>query len=197
MFTGLIEHCGEIISVEKTTNHALIRVRSLWDSLTLGESISIDGVCLTITDITPEFFICDISPETMRLTISNTYQKGQRVNLERALLVNARLGGHFVSGHIDQVLAVAELKQHESFLEIIFNRVEQSNYAYLIKKGSVAINGVSLTINEVMNDAFSVMLIPHTVKLTNLGALQVGQPVNVEFDLLAKLISKKIKETIE
>lgn len=193
MFTGIVDHCGEILSVQRKTDRATIWVQCQFNGLQLGESIAIDGGCLTVVDIKPNAFACEISPETMRLTISQQYEKAQRVNLERALLMNDRLGGHLVSGHIDQMIFVDSLQPRNEFLEMRFKGVNPSNYSYLVQKGSVAVNGVSLTVNEVTQDGFSVMLIPHTLERTNLQALKEGKTVNVEFDLVAKMISKQIQ----
>ncbi|WP_423063727.1 riboflavin synthase [Candidiatus Paracoxiella cheracis] len=193
MFTGIVDHCGEILSVQRESDRARIWVQCQFNGLQLGESIAIDGGCLTVVDIKPNAFACEISPETMRLTISQQYENSQRVNLERALLINDRLGGHLVSGHIDQMIFVDSLQPHNEFLEMRFKGINLDNYSYLVQKGSVAVNGVSLTVNEIIQDGFSLMLIPHTLERTNLHALKEGQSVNIEFDLVAKMISKQIQ----
>lgn len=193
MFTGIVNHCGEIILLERVTDRVTAWVQCQFDNLQLGESIAIDGSCLTVTDIKPHAFVCEISSETLRLTISQHYEKGQRVNLERALRLKDRLGGHLVSGHIDQTILVESLQPQNDFLEIHFNDVNHDNYSYLVYKGSVAVNGVSLTINKVMANGFTVMLIPHTLEHTNLRMLKEGQRVNVEFDFVAKMVAKQLQ----
>jgi len=193
MFTGIVDHCGEIISVERVTDRVTVWVQCQFDNLQLSESIAIDGGCLTVTDIKPNTFVCEISSETLRLTISQHYEKGQRVNLERALQLKDRLGGHLVSGHIDQTILVESLQPQNEFLEMHFSGVNHDNYPYLVHKGSVAVNGVSLTINKVMTDGFTVMLIPHTLEHTNLQVLKKGQRVNVEFDFVAKMVAKQLQ----
>jgi len=193
MFTGIVDHCGEILSVERKPDRAKVWFQCQFNNLQLGESIAIDGGCLTVVETKPNAFACEISPETMRLTISQNYQEGQRVNLERALQVSDRLGGHLVSGHVDQLIVVDSLQPQNEFLEMRFKDVDSNNHSYLVQKGSVTVNGVSLTVNEVTPNGFAVMLIPHTLERTNLHTLTVGQHVNVEFDLVAKMISNQLQ----
>jgi riboflavin synthase len=193
MFTGIIDHCGEIQSIESGLNCAKFCISSRFSGLQFGESIAIDGACLTVTDIKDGIFACELSPETLRLTVAQQYKQGKRVNLERALCVGDHLGGHFVSGHVDQTVIVAHVRAHAEFIEIHFSGVLPINQGYLIQKGSVAINGVSLTVNALLSDGFSVMLIPHTLNQTNLNDLQVGQSVNIEFDLMAKMVARQLQ----
>lgn len=193
MFTGIVDHCGQIQSVEFNNQRATLWIQSQFDALQLGESISIDGVCLTITETREKSFACELSPETLRLTTAKNYVVGARVNLERALQLSDRLGGHFVFGHVDQTLRVSEIKSHQEFIEMHFAEVSAEQQSYLNPKGSVAINGVSLTINSIDSNSFSVMLIPHTLNRTNLASLQIGQLINIEFDFLAKTIVRQLQ----
>lgn len=194
MFTGIIDHCGIITHIVKQDNHSQLSIKTHFNDLVLGESIAIDGICLTVTQITAEGFVCDVSPETLRLTTAQHFNMGNEVNLERALRVGDRLGGHWVLGHIDQVAFVKNVQPHQEFVEITFNGLSPETMSYILKKGSIAVNGVSLTINEALTDGFKVMLIPHTLERTNLRSLQFGTPVNIEFDWMARIIVKQFKE---
>jgi riboflavin synthase len=193
MFTGIIDHCGEILAIEQNTTQISLTVRSKFDDLLLGESIAIDGVCLTVTYFQNNTFKVELSPETMYLTFARNYQPNLLVNLERALRLSDRLGGHFVTGHVDGVCEVEHIQAHGEFKEIIFKGIKKSFKPFLVRKGSVAINGVSLTINAVAKDNFSTMLIPHTLQQTTLSQLKVGHNVNIEFDYLAKLVFNQLK----
>ncbi len=193
MFTGIVNHCGKILSIDRLPDRATLWIESQFEALSLGESIAVDGACLTVTDIKDRAFACEVSPETLRLTIAGDYQENSLVNLERPLSLNDLVGGHLVSGHIDQTVSVAAIQSHAEFTEVTFKSIDAVNQGYLIQKGSVTINGVSLTVNEVNADGFSVMLIPHTLEKTNLSALKVGQLVNIEFDMVAKLITKQLQ----
>jgi riboflavin synthase len=191
MFTGIVDHCGKIQSIAREMQQALLWIRTDFQDLQLGESIAVDGVCLTVTAIKPGAFACELSPETWQLTIAQHYQLNDVVNLERALRLSDRVGGHFVSGHVDQIVTVAHIKPQQQCLEVHFTGVTNAHRPYLNPKGSVTINGVSLTINVITDHYFSVMLIPHTLNRTQLQALKVGQFVNIEFDLLAKMVGQQ------
>lgn len=192
MYTGLIDHCGCIIAIESLQNSCRFWIESRFQDLLHGESISIDGVCLTVVEIDGTRFCCDISPETLRITTLGQYQVNQKINIERSLCLGARMGGHFVMGHVDQTCVVKHCVNHDGFKEITFGTLTEQAQDFLITKGSVAINGVSLTVNEVGNDYFKVMLIPETLARTNLAGLQAQDLVNVEFDWLMKVIAKQI-----
>ena len=193
MFTGIIDHCAEITDIASLSDRATLWIKTQFTGLALGESIAVDGACLTVTDIQNNLFACEVSPETMQLTVACHYKKNQSVNVERALCVNDRLGGHLVSGHVDHTLIVKKMQAFDEFTEVSFDGVQSAHQAYLIQKGSVTINGVSLTVNQVFTNGFNVMLIPHTQEQTNLSELQVDQSVNVEFDTVAKLIAKQLE----
>jgi len=185
MFTGIVDHCGCVRDLQKIASGLRITIETQFCDFALGESIAVDGVCLTLVEFSDSLIHFEISPETIEKTTAAAWQKNSRVNLERALRVGDRLGGHFVLGHVDTCVTVSEIKDQENYREMFF-AVE--NTRYLVPKGSVAINGVSLTINEVFKNSFSVMLIPHTQDRTNLADLKVNDFVNIEFDYLVKAV---------
>jgi riboflavin synthase len=193
MFTGIIDHCGKILEIERKARSCHIWIESQFSDLVLGESIAIDGICLTVTAIKNQMFSCDISTETLNITTANQFKQFQLVNLERAMQLSSRLGGHLVSGHIDQVIKVISISRLEEFVEMKFSDVDILNMPLLTKKGSVTINGVSLTVNEITDNGLSVMLIPHTLKSTNLSQLYENDNVNVEFDMVARIIVAQCK----
>jgi riboflavin synthase len=188
MFTGIVDHCGQIHQMQHHGSHVSMAINSNFTDLVVGESIAIDGACLTVKTISQSQFTVDVSPETIRLTTAVKYQEGTQINLERSLRLMDRLGGHFVTGHVDGLCQVQSITVQDQFIEISFNNVAKEHKPYLAKKGSVAVNGVSLTINDVTENGFTVMLIPHTLEITNLSSLQVGSHVNIEYDYLAKLV---------
>ncbi len=192
MFTGIIDHCGEIVAIDSHENRATLQIRTEFSDLSLGESISVDGICLTVTSIQSDLFSCDLSKETLSKTIAECYREGDRVNLERALRPIDRLSGHFVSGHVDQILAVGAKQLENEFIEMEFHGLLPEHEAYVVPKGSITVNGVSLTINALLEEGFTVTLIPHTLSRTNLSHLQINDTVNVEFDLIAKLVANQI-----
>lgn len=193
MFTGIVTSVGRIHAVEPTAGGARIRVTAPELGLAdghIGESIAVNGVCLTAVVITAAGFDADVSRETLRCTTG--FESGARVNLERALRLADRLGGHLVSGHVDGVGNVVSLQDAGD--NRVFWFAAPSNLArYIAVKGSIAINGVSLTVNQVnqMNDGqFSVNIIPHTLAATNLGELSVGARVNLEVDTVARYVER-------
>lgn len=194
MFTGIIDYLGTIEKLEYFPNSMRVWIKSHFSDLVLGESIAIDGMCLTVAEINQTIFECDISPETVKVTTAKNFKMNQFVNLERALLVSSRLGGHIVSGHVDQTCILKTIQKHQEFTEMIFKDIHEDNMKFLVKKGSIAINGVSLTMNEVKNNSFSVMLIPHTLQRTNLSLLSIGDRVNIEFDMVARIILNQLQK---
>lgn len=197
MFTGLIEDIGIIEKLTSRGNYSILTIKSLLvdDSFSIGDSVAIDGACLTAVSIQPGRFVVEASQETLKLTTIDGYMPNTRVNLERALVVGDRLGGHFVSGHIDdRGRVVSSCIEGES---IVLTIEFDSGYDNLVAaKGSVAINGVSLTINRVGKGWLNVNLIPHTLANTTLGDLSEDCSVNIEFDLLARYAARD-RETRE
>ena len=191
MFTGIVEAKGEIKSIEPKSGFVRIRISSdlgLSD-VKEGDSISVDGACLTATAINAsrgEFF-ADVSPETLGVTTLSDLKVGSRVNMEKAMRLDSRLGGHLVAGHVD---CVGRLVEKRPAGEGVLLGFEVDSGRYLVDKGSVAVDGVSLTVNRVQDRRFWVMIIPHTAALTGLTEKKINDRVNVEFDLIGKYIEK-------
>ncbi len=198
MFTGLVETKGSVLRVVKRGRDALLGVRGNFSSeaLTLGESIAVDGVCLTVASILEGgpgmcAFEADASSETLDKTTLGELVAGSLVNLERAMPLGGRMGGHIVSGHVDGVGAIVEKMSLGAAVRVTF-RLPSALLCYVAPKGSITLSGVSLTVNEVSDDRFSVVLVPHTRDKTSLDALLVGARVNVEVDLLARYVGRLI-----
>lgn len=194
MFTGIVDHCGTITKLEPQPHSLRATIGCQFTGIEEGESISVNGVCLTAIQPRDHQFAVDISPETLRLTTAGQLIMGSPVNLERALCMGDRIGGHWVTGHVDGQGRVLSRQQHEEFVELIFAGLDSTTLNYVLKKGSIAVNGVSLTINEVVSEGFQVMLIPHTLETTNLKNLQVGSNVNLEYDWMVRVIVQQFKE---
>jgi riboflavin synthase len=196
MFTGIISDLGEIIEVhEKAENLRRMTIGCSYnpDSIEIGASIACSGTCLTVVERglkgNRAFFAVDAAAETLRLTTAGTWRHGTKLNLERALRMGDELGGHMVSGHVD---GIAELVARDEFLDSagLTFRVPAPLARFIAPKGSVALDGVSLTVNEVKGDTFSVLIIPHTLKVTTFGSFQVGARVNLEVDQMARYAAR-------
>lgn len=196
MFTGIIDHCGTIKEIITCNNGITIIIACEFDNLVEGESIAIDGTCLTVVSPKNDEFSCDISPETLQITTAGNFQTGQKINLERALRIGDRLGGHWVTGHVDQTARVKKIITHNEYTELHITNIAAEMMVYLSKKGSITINGVSLTINQIQGNSFQVMLIPHTLQRTNLNLLLENSTVNLEFDWLAKVVANQLKQLV-
>ncbi|HEY0195701.1 MAG TPA: riboflavin synthase [Kofleriaceae bacterium] len=195
MFTGLVEDTGAIVSAETRRDAVVLGVRPsripLTD-LTVGESVCHDGTCLTVTEIAADRFFVLAGAETLARTTLGGLAVGQRVNLERALRVGDRLGGHWVTGHIDGTGELASRVDNGANL-VLGIRAARPLLRYIVEKGSIAVAGVSLTVNSVDADGFSIAIIPHTRDHTTLGALVLGDRINLEVDILAKHVEKLVK----
>ncbi len=192
MFTGLVEELGEIVNRQHSSKGAVLAIRgeTVCRDLKLGDSIAINGICLTVSKFgSAGVFHADVMPETLRRTNLHELQKGSRVNLERALRAGDRLGGHFVSGHIDATGEILS-KQREGNAMVYRIGAAPPVLRYLVEKGSVTVDGISLTVVAVDDKSFSVSLIPHTASLTTLGFKNAGDRVNLETDMLAKYLDK-------
>ena len=195
MFTGLIEDIGEIVQIGKKGNsfQLTISTRLNFDSGDIGASVSVDGVCLTVVAINKNLFTVEVSPETLDRTTFVKRKRGDLVNLERALRLSDRLGGHLVTGHIDGTGIIKGITKELSSIAIKISTSPEIN-RYLVVKGSVGLDGISLTINEIQGNTFSVNIIPHTAQATTIGKKRIGDKVHIEADLIGKYIEKFLKE---
>ncbi len=191
MFTGIVEELGEVINRRYDKESALLFIKGkrVLEGLKIGDSIAVNGVCLTATKVTPEAFYADVMPETMRRTNLYDLKIGEKVNLERALPAGGRLGGHFVSGHIDGTgILLRERREGNALVKCFSGPPEVLRY--VIVKGSIAVDGVSLTVVDIDDTSFQISLIPHTLKQTTLYYRKQGDKVNLEADMLGKYVEK-------
>jgi riboflavin synthase len=191
MFTGIIESVGTLLDMASRGNYRVLTIRSSLASqqLQAGESISCDGACLTVVGFTDEVFTVEASQETTARTILSGYRVGDRINLERALRADSRLGGHFVSGHVDDVGQVNSVVPVGESIEIGMGFDPEFD-RLVVEKGSIAVSGISLTVNRVQSGWFSVNIIPYTQKDTTITQFRPGSRVNLEFDLIGKYVIK-------
>lgn len=192
MFTGIIEELGRIIAIETTPPgmRLLIEAKQIAKNLHAGDSVSVNGCCLTATTTSPTKWTCDVVEETLRRTNLSELKTGDLVNLERAVSLGCHLGGHIVQGHVDGMGIIQErlMLSDESWWVTV--EVEENLLRYAILKGSIAVEGVSLTIAELTRTTFSFAMIPHTASITNIGFKRVGDRVNLETDFIAKYIER-------
>ncbi len=194
MFTGLIEETAKLIDIKTDTNGAKIYFEINnpdFKNVKIGDSIALNGACLTITSISGEIFCADMMNETLNLTNLKFLKKDDLINLERALAANARFDGHIVQGHVDTTAEIVEIKQ-DGFSKKIKLKCDNE---LVVKKGSIALNGISLTVSDVFDSGFEVSLIPETIKKTNLKNIQIGAILNIEYDILGKYIKKFISNS--
>jgi riboflavin synthase len=192
MFTGLVEDLGTVAAVDATGDGVRLTLESrLARELGEGDSVAVNGVCLTALGICGERFGADVMHETLRRSSLGEVAAGSRVNLELALRVDARLGGHMMQGHVDGVGAVTAVRQ-DGFARVVTVEADPSLLRYVVEKGSIAVDGVSLTVARVGDSDFDVSLIPETLERTNLGRAAPGAPVNLEVDILAKYVEKLV-----
>jgi len=191
MFTGLVQRIGALVgrAAAGPGTHLTIDVSPPFENLEAGESIAVDGACLTAVDPDGARLVVDVSPETLRRTTLGDKRPGDPLNLERALRLSDRLGGHLVTGHVDDVGRISRVKEQGPFVEYDFT-VPPALLRYLVEKGSVTVDGVSLTVASCNAEGFSVALIPATLKQTTLARRRAGDQVNVETDLLGKYVEK-------
>lgn len=195
MFTGIIEGLGTIIEIrsEGQGKRFAFNADFVLEQTRIGDSISISGVCLTVVKIHGQRFQVDVSPETLEKTTFGRAKIGDRVNLERALQLSGRIDGHLVSGHIDGMGTIKQ-KQNKGNAVIVTIGVPESFSRYMIKKGSIAVDGISLTINNCDRSSFDVSIIPHTAKLTTIILSKVGDSVNIETDMIGKYVERFVTE---
>lgn len=192
MFTGIIEGLGKIVRFDKkTSNRSAVNMKislgKIAKGLKVGDSVAINGVCLTTINITKGIAEFEMVGETIAKTNLGNLESGDRVNIERSLKVGKRLEGHFVLGHVDGVGTISKLQKQTNQVKI-WIKIPKELSKYIIKKGSVTVDGISLTVVDVLKDQFSVSIIPHTMKITNLNYKKVGEKVNIETDVLGKYI---------
>ena len=189
MFTGIVEEIGHINSVNNDS--ISVSCKKILEDINIGDSIAVNGVCLTVTSFDNSSFNADVSYETMRVTKLGDLQVNDSVNLERAMLATSRFGGHIVSGHIDCVGKILNINKNGNFYELNIS-IPDGNAQYIIKKGSITVDGISLTIYDLTNNSVKIAVIPYTFENTNLKTLKANSFVNIEFDILGKYVEKKL-----
>ena len=194
MFTGIIEETGKIknMAITGTSGTITISAKKVLEGTKIGDSIATDGICLTVTDIGPDHFTADVMAETVRRSCLAEKKSGDPVNLERAMVANGRFGGHIVSGHIDGTGTIREMRREENAVWVTID-CDSKVLRYIIEKGSITIDGISLTVAEVTDRYFRVSVIPHTGEETTLSGKTPGNKVNLENDIVGKYVEKLMK----
>jgi len=194
MFTGLVEEIGKIKTIKRKKDSLELTIITsvINDDLQLGDSVATNGVCLTVTSLNENEFCADVMPETFNITSLSKLRTGSYVNLERAMKLNSRFGGHIVSGHIDCTGRILAIKK-EGIASVITVSLEPSQRKFVIKRGSISLEGVSLTVCDVDNKSFKVSIIPHTKDETTLLGKRVGDLLNIEFDILGKYVLNSLE----
>jgi riboflavin synthase len=193
MFTGIVEELGQVVSLERLTAAARLVVHGVIVTADArhGESISVNGCCLTVVEVGQQTFAADVMLETLSRTAVGELAPGDPVNLERAVTAGSRLGGHLVQGHVDATGSILERIPDEHW-EVVRVALPPTTARYVVDKGSIAVDGVSLTVVEAGRDSFTVSLVPATLALTTLGSKQVGEIVNLEFDIIGKYVERML-----
>jgi len=194
MFTGIVEESGRLLKIDRSRDFWLLQISAsvVTQRLKAGDSIAINGICLTVIDFTSDYFYTEVSAETRDCTTVKNWQPGLKLNLERALALGDRLGGHLVLGHIDCKGKVASIGNKLGGLRLGISFPAEFK-RYLVPKGSIAVDGVSLTVVDIKDSTFTLVLIPHTLGLTNLAEISLNTEVNIEFDILAKYTERLLK----
>lgn len=193
MFTGIIEEIGEVKTISKFNNALKIKIsaKKILEDIKIGDSISTNGVCLTVTDFTKSDFVVDAVEETVKSTNLSNLKIKDKLNLERALTLSSRLGGHIVQGHIDSIGEIINIRKKD--LSTIYEiKVSNSILDLIVTKGSITLNGVSLTVSKVNKNSFEISVIPETIKKTNIENLNIKDKVNLETDIIGRYIQKLI-----
>lgn len=191
MFTGIIEEIGTVASIRKSTDSVCLTItaREILSDLHVGDSIAVNGICLTVTYFTKSSFSVDVMHETLTRTALSSLKNGSTVNLERAMIMNGRFGGHMVSGHIDGTGTITNIRRDNIAVWYTI-RTAPNIMHYIIEKGSIAIDGISLTVAKLTQEDFSVSIIPHTITNTTLSSKKVNDLVNLENDCIGKYVEK-------
>ena len=187
MFTGIVEETGKIQAIN--SNGIEIVCEKVLEDTKIGDSIAVNGVCLTVSKLNKNSFLADVSPETFRVTAFEKLKSGMTVNLERALKADGRFGGHVVSGHVDGIAKVLAITNNKEFYNLELELTDEQS-KYVVKKSSITVNGISLTVADISANCVSIAVIPHTYEFTNLSALKSGDYVNIECDIMAKYVEK-------
>ncbi|HRI38397.1 MAG TPA: riboflavin synthase [Nitrospira sp.] len=195
MFTGIVEEMGGITVMNKSLAGAKLTIlaSTVMSDLKIGDSVSVNGICLTVVSRSERDFSVEVSPETLSVTTLGSFAVGMPVNLERAMKLNERIGGHLVAGHVDGV-GVIRSRQQDANAIVFTIGASPEILRYCVPKGSITVDGISLTINAVTEQGFSVAIIPHTAKVTILGVKQVNDTVNLESDLIGKYVERLLQE---
>ncbi len=198
MFTGIVEEMGSVKALRRDAGAARLTLSAsiVLGNTAPGDSICVNGVCLTVVEMSKSDFTADVAVETLKVTNLGDLKPGSKVNLERALQLSARVGGHLVSGHVDGVGRIRERREEGNGWRIFIDSPE-TVLRYVIKKGSIAIDGISLTVADLDKTGFSIAMIPHTAKLTTLGFKSAGDSVNLESDLIGKYVERLLQGRIE
>lgn len=192
MFTGIVEKVGRVRALRERTGGSVLEVESEIGDFAVGGSVAVNGCCLTAIEVTPGAFSCDLSPETLRVTALSDLKAGSGVNLERSMKAGGSFDGHIVSGHVDGVGTIEALKRSGNSAELAVS-LPSGLVRYVAPKGSIAVDGISLTVVDVDRARFTVALIPYTLEHTNLGAARPGGRVNLEVDILAKYVESLLR----
>ena len=194
MFTGIVEEMGVIKTLEHNPNGTKLTIlaSTILDDLAVGASVSVDGVCLTVATRNNHEFSVEVSPETLSVTTLGKLKAGGPVNLERAMRINERIGGHLVAGHVDGVGSIRDRRQEGNAIVLTIEAPKEV-LRYCVSKGSITVDGISLTINEVSERSVTVAIIPHTAKVTTLGLKHPDDPVNLESDLIGKYVERLLQ----
>lgn len=194
MFTGLVQQIGEIIDISTSQENKTftIRMSKIWSDIHVDESIAHNGVCLTVVEHANDTYKVTAIKETLEKTTASVWQIGDKVNLERAMRADERLGGHFVQGHVDGKAICSSISDQKGSKEIIFT-IPNDKAGLIVEKGSITINGISLTIYNITKDTFTVSIIPYTWNHTTIHLLQIGDEVNVEYDIIGKYMQRAVE----
>ncbi len=191
MFTGIVEEVGRILQIDRGSRSSILHIggKLIFDDLKIGDSVAVNGVCLTVTALSPGSFTADVMSETLSRSSLGALSRNSPVNLERAMAADGRFGGHIVSGHIDGTGTIESIKKDDNAVWYTI-KASQKLMHYIVEKGSIAIDGISLTVARVTKDTFSVSIIPHTINATILGTKGIGDVVNLENDVVGKYIER-------
>ena len=198
MFTGIVEEIGTIKAIQKGRNSAILRIQAakIMTDMHIGDSIAVNGICLTVTEFSASEFAADVMHETLNRTNLGQLRQGSCVNLERAMAANGRFGGHIVSGHVDGVGTVSNIQRDDNAIWYTISAGPEI-LRYIVEKGSITIDGTSLTVARVSDKDFAISAIPHTVAITILGQKKVGDKVNLENDIIGKYVEKLLQGGVQ